>query len=83
MAYTLISSDDVKFKHLICTQEILLFHDMRIWCSNTYGYSEHCVDFDFGKYSKHWGFKISFKKYYIYLLDDEELTWFKLKWHIQ
>jgi len=56
---------------------MLDFHDARQWLIKTYGFSES-IGFDV-ELNKHWAFYMRYQSYMIYVKDDEELNWFKLK----
>lgn len=56
---------------------MLDFHGARRWLTQAYGLSES-VDND-SELNKHWAFYIKFNHYMLYVKDDEELNWFKLK----
>jgi hypothetical protein len=57
---------------------MLDFHEARQWLTQTYGISDS-TDKDV-EYNKHWAFFIKFQYYMLYVRDDQELSWFKMKY---
>jgi hypothetical protein len=67
------------FKYGIKVIGMLDFHAVRNWFSQTYGPCEslaHGSKID----NLHWSFEIIYQNYTIYVKDDEELSWFKIKY---
>lgn len=78
MRYSLYSipSNDY-FNHRIQIDSMLDFHSARVWLTATYGYSSALED---TPANKHWAFQIDYQNYMLYLLGDEELAWFKIRY---
>lgn len=57
---------------------MLDFHSARQWMSESYGQSES-IDKDV-VYNDHWAFYMKYNHYMLYVKDDQELTWFKIKY---
>lgn len=66
------------YKHGIQVFKMLDFHDARQWMSHTYGYSES-IDNNV-ELNKHWAFFIKLNHYMLYVRNDKELAWFKMKY---
>ena len=66
------------YKHGIEVFNMLDFHAARQWMVQTYGFSAS-LDEDV-EYNKHWAFFMKFNHYMLYVRDDEELSWFKMKY---
>jgi hypothetical protein len=67
------------FKYIVDIGQVLDFHDVRKWMSETYGYSEDLKK-DQPNANLHWAFTINFRIHKIYLRGDEELSWFKIRY---
>lgn len=80
MTYTLttLTAAEHNFKYLIRVARMLEFHNIRQWLSQTYGLAEQ-MDRDTIN-NPHWGFEIRMGSNTVYLRDDEELGWFKIKY---
>ena len=68
---------NTKFKYLIRIARMLEFHAVRQWLSQTYGMAEP-IDRDTMN-NPYWGFEIKLGALTVYLRDDKELSWFKIK----
>jgi hypothetical protein len=66
------------FKHGIQVFKMLDFHEARKWMSQAYGFSES-IDREV-ELNKHWAFYMKFNHYMLYVRNDEELSWFKIKY---
>jgi hypothetical protein len=68
------------FKYIVDIGQVLDFHDVRKWMSETYGYSDDLRKYQPDCTNKHWAFSINFRFHKIYLRGDEELAWFRIKY---
>ena len=68
------------FKYIVDIGQVLDFHDVRKWMSETYGYSDDLRKYQPDCNNKHWSFSINFRFHKIYLRGDEELAWFRIKY---
>ena len=68
------------FKYIVDIGQVLDFHDVRKWMSETYGYSDDLRKYRPDCNNKHWAFSINFRFHKIYLRGDEELAWFRIKY---
>lgn len=66
------------FKHGIQVFKMLDFHDARRWLTSTYGIGDD-IGRDDTIINGHWAFFLKYNHYMIYVRDDEELAWFKMK----
>lgn len=68
------------------TEKIKLFHEIRDWCIATWGMScerEHYLSLTAKKLSAnpHWCWHSDFYETKIYLADEKDANWFKLRWY--
>jgi len=81
MRYSLyLEPDEGKtFKYILEIAGILDFHKARNWLTDTYGPCETLAHGDKVD-NKHWTYHIVYHHYVLRIFDDEELSWFKLKY---
>jgi len=70
------------FEYGIQVNRMLEFHDVRRWCTVTWGPGAD-VSHDEPISNENWAFYIIYQQYMIYLKGDEQLNWFKLKYGTQ
>lgn len=81
MKYSLHETRENKyFKHGVQILGTMLdFHEVRCWCTATYGTGAD-IDRDDPIENEHWAFFVKFQHHMIYLKGDDELAWFKLRY---
>ena len=95
MRYQIIPSDIPEYKHCIqigraptgmmsalaakASNNMLDFHNARLWFSKKYGFSEKLND---GTANPYWSWSVDYTNYRIYVKSDDELLFFKLS-HVQ
>ena len=74
--------DPAGYKFSVLVHNMLDFHSVRQWLSQTYGYSNEVVHEQFirdGNTDHCWTWSLQYNSYFIYLRSNKELAWFKLK----
>jgi len=66
------------YKHGIQVKDMLTFHQVRRWLTDTYGFSEG-VD-KAVELNPVWSFHMIYRTYMFYLRGDEELSWFQIRY---
>ena len=80
MKYTLEDAiPNVHFKYIVTVVQMLDFHEVRKWMSETYGYTEDLKK-DQPNTNPYWAFTINWRLLKIYLRGDKELSWFKIRY---
>lgn len=77
--FTIVKSSVPGYKYGIIIKGILSFHAIRNWFNNTYGACESLAHGDKID-NHHWTYNIGYNNYTIYVRDDEELSWFKIRY---